>query len=218
LADAEDTINANISGIKEDIETGIDQNTDTLNDMEDTINYNIDQGNALLDNTVSIINDVTAGINKHLLDPLLNIGNENSLITNPTGWYENAFHDWTVDSVNDLPGGGGDFDKAVIEGYSDVVGGVLGGALNDFVGGAGGAMQDTLNPLGILTNAQDRDDDDATTADSLLLSSRRNRGASSIYGDPFGNSSEVRRIIDKKKTFQSMAPSLINRASPVVYG
>jgi hypothetical protein len=46
----------------------------------------------------------------------------------------------------------------------------------------------------------------------------KNRRYMTNAGDPFGNPSEVRRLIDKKKTFQSMAPSLINRASPVVYG
>jgi hypothetical protein len=218
-----------LSGIENDINTGvsnavgqaevlIDKNTDSLSSAINTINYNVDQANSLISNTQAIVNDVTAGVNQHILDPLLNIGNQNSLITNPTGWYENAFHDWTIDSINDLPGGGGDFDRGVIEDYSTIVGGILGGALGDFTDKTGGAMQDTLNDMGILTNAQDRVDDDATTADSLLLSSRRNRGASSIYGDPFGNQSEVRRLIDKKKTFQSMAPSLINRASPAVYG
>ena len=185
---AEDNINENIADINEDIETGIDENTDTLNDMEDTFNYNVDQGNAALDNATSLINDVNSGINKHVLDPLLNVGNENSLINNPTGWYENAFHDWSVTSTNDLPGGGGSFDEGLAEDFSESLGGVLGGEMTNF----GDVMGNVLG--------------------NIYPSSASRRDTQSLDGDPFGNPSETRRLINQKRTFKSArtAPSLIN--------
>ena len=201
FADAETNINENIAGANEDIETGIDKNTDTLNQMENTINSNISDFNVGLGNVTSIINDVSSGINKHVLDPILNIGNENSLIRNPTGWYENAFHNWSLDSVNDLPGGSGWHDDNV-EDAATALGNVLGGAQTDFFDAMGGI----IGGLGLFG---DYGGDDSTTAESTLLSSRRNRGPSSAYGDPFGNPSETRRLINQKRTFNT-AQSLIN--------
>jgi len=192
LANLGDKIDANIAGINEDIETGIDENTDTLNQMEDTVNYNVDQGNAAFDNATSLINDVGAGINEHVLDPLLNIGNENSLIKNPTGWYENAFHDWSVTSTNDLPGGGGSFDEGLAEDFSESLGGVLGAEMENFGNTMGG----------ILGNMWPSDG-----GESQLAASRRNMQG--LEGDPFGNPSETRRLINQKRTFKT-APSLIN--------
>ena len=201
FADAETNINENIADVNDDINTGIAENTMNLEDAENTINNNIDLVNTGIGSVTSAINEGTHQINKHVLDPILNIGNENSLIRNPTGWYENAFHNWSIDSVNDLPGGSGWHDDNV-EDAATALGNVLGGAQTDFFDAMGGI----IGGLGLFG---DYGGDDSTTAESTLLSSRRNRGPSSAYGDPFGNPSETRRLINQKRTFNT-AQSLIN--------
>ncbi|MEO2180385.1 MAG: hypothetical protein ABGW86_03795 [Candidatus Poseidoniia archaeon] len=179
-----DTGQSNLEGILED-------NNDSATQAEGTINSNIADANTFVDNTVSLINDVSTGINKHVMDPLLNIGNENALIVNPQGWYDNAFKpqgdakiwwDYASGNNNDMAEQGAENLGNLFNDYGEILGGVFGGIFND-----------TVDSLG----------------QAFAQPGVKSRRDASNAGDPFGNPSETRRLISEKRTYNT-AQSLIN--------
>ena len=203
LSDAEDKINANIAGANEDIETGIDENTDTLNQMEDTINSNVADANVALDNLNAVVNDTSTIINQGL-DASININNPNALITNPQGWYDanieglrqgpgKVWYDWVT---------GKDEDAIIEHGATNI-----GNLFQDY-------GEDLGNMFGgLMDYAFDWSDDGAS--DEL-----RNRRRPTNAGDPFGLEGTSRRLVESQDTFQSrqnrkaqMAPSMINKGN-----
>ena len=201
--DAEDKINANIADINEDIETGIDENTDTLNQMEDTINSNVADANVALGNLQAVVNDTSTIINQGL-DASININNPNSLITNPQGWY-----DANIEGLRQGPGkvwydwATGKDEDAIIEHAATNVGNLF----VDYGEGLGNMFG------GLIDHAFDWSDDGAS--DEL-----RNRRRPTNAGDPFGLEGTSRRLVESQDTFQSrqnrkaqMAPSMINKGN-----
>ena len=201
--DAEDKINENIADINEDIETGIDENTDTLNQMEDTINSNVADANVALDNLNAVVNDTSTIINQGL-DASININNPNALITNPQGWYDanieglrqgpgKVWYDWAT---------GKDEDAIIEQGATNI-----GNLFQDY-------GEDLGNMFGgLIDHAFDWSDDGAS--DEL-----RNRRRPTNAGDPFGLEGTSRRLVESQDTFQSrqnrkaqMAPSMINKGN-----
>jgi len=189
---AEDNINENIADINEDIETGIDENTDTLNDMEDTFNSNVADVNVAVDNAQSMIND-TANIINQGLDASININNPDSLITNPQGWYDNNieglrqghgkdWYDLAQGHHDEFMEQGAENIGNLFNDYGEILGGVFGGMFND-----------TVDSLG----------------QAFAQPGVKSRRDTSNAGDPFGNPSETRRLISEKRTFNT-AQSLIN--------
>ena len=179
VGDTMDTGQGNLEGLLED-------NNDTLLNMGDTFDYNVDQANAFVDNTVAVLGDTSSLINQGL-GATIDINNPNALIVNPQGWYDDAFkpqgdaklyYDWVTGKNNDMAEQGAENLGNLFEDYGDALGGMFGGLMDAAFdwGSGGGAV------------------------------SRRDR---SNAGDPFGNPSETRRLISEKKRFDT-SPSLIN--------
>jgi len=181
VATTMDTAQGNLEGILED-------NNDTLIDMGNTFDYNVDQANAFLENTQNVVHDVSSIINQGF-DATINPNNPKALFVNPTAWWKSNISGWgkiknALDHDN--------FNEAVAEGIGSVLGGqqelfgdVMGGVLTDMWPSDGGASDDIRN--------------------SMMRSRRYMTNA----GDPFGNPSETRRLINKKRDFRD-APSMIN--------
>ena len=186
VATTMDTAQGNLEGILED-------NNDTLIDMGNTFDYNVDQANAFLENTQNVVHDVSSIINQGF-DATINPNNPKALFVNPTAWWKSNISGYgnlknTYDNVRDTYA---NFDETVAEGIGSILGGqqelfgdVMGGVLTDMWPSDGGASDDIRN--------------------SMMRSRRYMTNA----GDPFGNPSETRRLINKKRDFRD-APSMIN--------
>ena len=150
-----DTTAANLEGFHEDLEEGWAENTETLNDMGDTFDYNVDQANAFVDNTVAVLGDTSSLINQGL-GATIDINNPNALIVNPQGWYDDAFkpqgdakiwYDWMMGNNDDLTEHGVENLGNLFNDYADTLGGVLGDMM-DIWPSDGGASDNARNEIG----------------------------------------------------------------------
>lgn len=196
LETAADTTTSNLEGILED-------NNDSLADLESGINTtisdtveNVEQGVENLatvgDAGVSIIN-MTSDIAHQGLDASVNINNPNSLLSNPSKWWElntegAASGDWFFDS------------EEVGDKYYGKMGDVLSDAFEpmyDWLAEGVAGVSNTFVGIG------------------ESLGSQFLRGKSGLQGDPFGLEGPRRRDILEKKTFKdrggAIAPSRINQ-------
>ena len=196
LETAADTTTSNLEGIIED-------NNDSLADLESGINTtisdtveNVEQGVENLatvgDAGVSIIN-MTSDIAHQGLDASVNINNPQSLLSNPSKWWElntegAASGDWFFDSEeakDSMAGKGADVLSDAFEPMYDWLSEGVAGVSDTFVG------------IG------------------ESLGSQFLRGKSGLQGDPFGLEGPRRRDILEKKTFKdrggAIAPSRINQ-------
>ena len=201
----ESAANTNIASGNEGIENIIDENTDSLNDLESGINTtisdtveNVEQGVENLatvgDAGVSIIN-MTSDIAHQGLDASVNINNPQSLLSNPSKWWElntegAASGDWFFDSEeakDSMAGKGADVLSDAFEPMYDWLAEGVAGVSDTYVG-----IGESLG--------------------SQLLNQRSKTG---LEGDPFGMEGPRRRDILEKKTFKdrggAIAPSRINQ-------
>tara|TARA_B100000029_G_scaffold284148_1_gene277831 strand:+ start:1129 stop:2178 length:1050 start_codon:yes stop_codon:yes gene_type:complete len=200
----ESATNTNIASANEGIENIIDENTDSLNDLESGINTTVSdavenveanvEGLAnIADSGVSLIN-LAGDITHQGLDASININNPNSLIVNPQVWYDKnkegaARGDWFFNSeeVEDtvIPQVG-TFLKDAFQPQYDWLSEGVSGVASTFVG----------------------------IGESLGSQFLRG-GKTGLEGDPFGMEGPRRRDILEKKTFKdrggATAPSRINQ-------
>jgi hypothetical protein len=191
--------------IVENLESAIEDNNDSLADLESGINTtvsdtvdnletNVEGAASLADSGVSIVN-WTGDVVHQGLDASVNTNNPQSAITNPVKWWElntqgAAEGDWFFsgdDATDTMAGKGAD---------------VLGDAFEpmyDWLGEGVSTVSDTFVGIGESLGNQ-------------LLNQRSKQG---LQGDPFGMEGPRRRDILEQKTFKdrggAIAPSRINQ-------
>ena len=140
----ESAANTNIASGNEGIENIIDENTDSLNDLESGINTTVSdavdnletnvEGLAnIADSGVSLIN-LAGDITHQGLDASINTNNPNALITNPQGWWDNNISGLRrgdvffkgEDALDTMASKGGDVLSDVFEPMYDTLGGLTG--------------------------------------------------------------------------------------------
>jgi len=194
-----DKTEENLADIAGDIETGIAENTDSLNDLESGINTTVadavDIGETGIEN-LAIVGDAlqdTATLAgegvSFVTGATIDINNPNALVVSPQNWYEEwgIVSDWDLTGGNDDPLGLMDTNMDILSAVLwDTYGGLGGG------GGSGGSA--------------------ATGSGSNL-----GPGFSSfegLQGDPFGREGKERREIHQLRKFPQQvasAPSLVNQ-------
>ena len=190
VATTMDTGQSNLEGILED-------NNDTLIDMGNTFDYNVDQGNALLANTQAIVHDTTSIINQGA-GAIGDIGNPDSFINSPVNWYEEVAGvgkgGWSLDGLE--------------EKQQEWLEGTLSGTLGVLLSGTDDPWNQAL---------PDDDEGGGGGQGNILTGGDMYSGRRAIQGDPFANPATTRRVVQQKEDFQSrlkkdQASSLINNA------
>jgi len=198
-----DKTEENLADIAGDIETGIAENTDSLNDLESGINTTVadavDIGETGIEN-LAIVGDAlqdTATLAgegvSFVTGATIDINNPNALVVSPQNWYE----EWGIVSDWDLTGGNDD-----PLGLMDYNMNILGTVINETY------RPDLWGPFG---------DDDGGGGGSAQTGSGSTLGQTNfegLQGDPFGREGKERREIHQLRKFPQQvasAPSLVNQ-------